>query len=84
LVSLGQQYLNDSGATRDMAAVLLAKLFSRADAQGPLLSRFIQWVVTQISDSNTNQFAVRIWCFVKCGEISVIISSTFLFRAVCS
>jgi hypothetical protein len=59
LVSLAQRYLGDSGATRDMAAVLLAKLFSRADAQGSFLSQFLEWAVEKLTNHQTNQFLVQ-------------------------
>jgi hypothetical protein len=58
LVSLAQRYLSDAGATRDMAAVLLSKLFLRADAQGKWLAQFVTWACEQLQSSATDQFLV--------------------------
>jgi hypothetical protein len=63
LVSVAQQYLSDAGPTRDMAAVLLSRLFSRTDLQDKSkevnIGAFIDWACRVLQDKKSDQFLVH-------------------------
>eukprot|EP01083_Nonionella_stella_P092354 258519_1 len=45
LISVGQDFLTDSGKTREAAAIMLGKLFSRHDVQGQSIQTFLKWSI---------------------------------------
>lgn len=49
LISLGSRYLSDTGPPREGAAVMLAKLFSRADMHASHLGSFFRWSTDQLA-----------------------------------
>jgi hypothetical protein len=91
LVSVAQSYLSDAGPTRDMAAVLLSRLFSRPDLQGSgrvvCIGSFIEWACTILRDSRSDRFLVRAndWCrcfvisFVNSRSLSLVAGLSFVF-----
>ena len=75
LFEIARGYLADAGPTRDMAAVLVSRLFSRPDLQvqdgGPSagsvthgqgavsVAAFLQWTCAVLKDRTSGQFLVR-------------------------
>lgn len=49
LISLGERYMSDTGPPREAAAVMLAKLFSRADMHASHLAAFFRWCTSEMT-----------------------------------
>ena len=65
LIHIGQHYLADTGASRDIAAFMLAKLFSRRDLSQQHLTDYIQYChhtlnINPHSNSSTSRPAVQL------------------------
>ena len=69
LISLCKKYLSDAGPTRDMAAVLLSKLFSRKDTIKHL-QEYISWAIDTLNNCDS---------FLQTG---IYASLAFIFKFV--
>ena len=82
LISLGCMYLSDTGPPREAAAVMLSKLFSRADMHARHLAAFFQWCTNEITRVNAEQAAKATGAGAAANASKNVFLLTGIFRAL--
>lgn len=82
LISLGCMYLSDTGPPREAAAVMLSKLFSRADMHARHLAAFFQWCTNEITRVNAEQSSKVTGAGTAANASKNVFLLTGIFRAL--